>query len=101
MVLGTKPVDPVAAASDMANPAFLAASMLAERAPDIVEAINDMPLALAAAVLLQLPAERAIEVLDQPGLDREPELITLMPRAAAGSLLGGVSSARGAHMLQY
>ena len=82
MSFDTKAVDPVAAANDMANPAFLAASMLAERAPDIVEAINDMPPELAVAVLLQMPADRAIEVLDQPGLDREPELIMLMPRAA-------------------
>jgi magnesium transporter len=90
----TNTVDPVARASDMANPAFLAASMLEERAPDIVEAINDMPAELATAVLLRLPAERAIEVLDQPGLDREPELVTLMPRDIAARLLAGVSADR-------
>ena len=33
MLFGTKAIDPVATASDMANPAFLAASMLVERAP--------------------------------------------------------------------
>src|ERR1700688_1386947 len=101
MLFGTKAIDPVAAASDMANLAFLAASMLVERAPDIVEAINDMPSGLAAAVLLQMPAERAIEVLDQPGLDREPELITLLPRAAAASLLAGVSADRVADIFQH
>jgi magnesium transporter len=90
----TNIVDPVARASDMANPAFLAASMLEERAPDIVEAINDMPSELATAVLLRLPADRAIEVLDQPGLDREPELVTLMPRDVAARLLAGVSADR-------
>jgi hypothetical protein len=31
MLFGTKAIDPVAAASDMANPVFLAASMLVER----------------------------------------------------------------------
>jgi magnesium transporter len=86
--------DPEARAGDMANPAFLAASMLEERAPDIVEALNDMPPELAVAVLLHLPPDRAIEVLDQPGLEREPELVTLMPRAAAASLLAGVSADR-------
>jgi magnesium transporter len=86
--------DAVAKADDMANPAFLAASMMEERAPDIVEAINDMPRELAVAVLLQLPPDRAIEVLDQPGLEREPELVTLMPRATAASLLAGVSADR-------
>src|SRR5471030_3070369 len=86
--------DPVAKADNMANPAFLAASMLEERAPDIVEAINDMPSELATAVLLHLPADRAIEVLDQPGLEREPELVTLMPRDIAAKLLAGVSADR-------
>jgi magnesium transporter len=41
-----------------------------------------------------LPPELAIEVLDQPGLDREPELITLMPRDIAARLLAGVSADR-------
>jgi magnesium transporter len=86
--------DAAAKADDMANPAFLAASMIEERAPDIVEALNDMPPELAVAVLLHLPPDRAIEVLDQPGLEREPELVTLMPRAAAANLLAGVSADR-------
>jgi magnesium transporter len=86
--------DPAAKPDDMINPAFLAASMLDERAPDIVEAVNDMPLELAAAVLLQLPPDRAIEVLDQPGLDHEPEIIMAMPRDAAAKLLAGVSADR-------
>jgi magnesium transporter len=88
--------DAAAKADNMANPAFLAASMMEERAPDIVEALNDMPPELAVAVLLHLPPDRAIEVLDQPGLEREPELVTLMPRAAAASLLAGVSADRAA-----
>jgi magnesium transporter len=86
--------DAAAKADDMANPAFLAASMIEERAPDIVEALNDMPPELAVAVLLHLPPDRAVEVLDQPGLEREPELVTLMPRATAVSLLAGVSADR-------
>jgi magnesium transporter len=86
--------DPVAKAGNMANPAFLAASMIEERAPDIVEALNDMPQELAVAVLLHLPPDRSIEVLDQPGLEREPELITLIPRDAAARLLAGVSADR-------
>jgi magnesium transporter len=86
--------DAAAKADDMANPAFLAASMIEERAADIVEALNDMPPKLAVAVLLHLPPDRAIEVLDQPGLEREPELITLMPRTVAAKLLAGVSADR-------
>jgi magnesium transporter len=86
--------DPAVKPDDMIDPAFLAASMLDERAPDIVEAVNDMSPELAAAVLLRLPPELAIEVLDQPGLDREPELVMLMPREAAARLLAGVSADR-------
>jgi magnesium transporter len=87
-------LEPAAKPEDMVDPAFLAASMLDERAPDIVEALNDEPAELAARVLLHLPPDLAIEVLDQPGLDREPELITLMPRDAAAKLLAGVSADR-------
>jgi magnesium transporter len=68
--------------------------MIDERAPDIVEALNDMPPELAVAVLLHLPPDRAVEVLDQPGLERKPELVTLMPREAAARLLSGVSADR-------
>jgi magnesium transporter len=87
-------LDPAAKPDDMVDPAFLAASMIDERAPDIVEALNDVPAELAARVLLHLPPDLAVEVLDQPGLDREPELITLMPRDAAAKLLAGVSADR-------
>src|SRR6202163_403540 len=86
--------DAAAKADNMADPAFLAASMIEERAPDIVEALNDMSLELAVAVLLHLPPDRAVEVLDQPGLEREPELVTLMPRETAAKLLAGMSADR-------
>ena len=86
--------DAAAKADHMVNPASLAASMIDERAPDIVEALNDMPPELAVAVLLHLPPDRAIEVLDQPGLEREPDLIPLMPRTVAAKLLAGVSADR-------
>ena len=86
--------DAAATADNMVNPAFLAASMIEERAADIVEALNDMPPELAVAVLLHLPPDRAVEVLDQPGLEREPELITLLPRTVAAKLLAGVSADR-------
>jgi magnesium transporter len=68
--------------------------MIEERAPDIVEALNDMPSELAVAVLLHLPPDRAIEALDQPGLEREAEFVTLMPRETAAKLLAGVSADR-------
>src|ERR1700739_4344705 len=86
--------DAAAKADHMVDPTSLAASMIDERSADIVEALNDMPSELAVTVLLYLPPDRAIEVLDQPGLEREPELVTLMPREAAAKLLAGVSAGR-------
>ena len=63
--------------------AFLAASMI-DGAPDIVEALDDVPAATmrgdggsAAAA-----AERAIEVLDQPGLDDVVEIVEALPRGS-------------------
>ena len=42
--------DPAAKTDDMVDPALLAARMAEERAPDIVEAVNDMASDLAVAV---------------------------------------------------
>jgi magnesium transporter len=86
--------DAGAKADNMVNPAFLAASMIEERAPDIVEALNEMPLGLAVAVLLHLAPDRAVEVLDQPGLEHESELVERMPRETAAKLLAGMSADR-------
>jgi magnesium transporter len=86
--------DAAVKADDKIDPAFLAASMIEEGAPDIVEALNDIPADLAVAVLLRLPADRAVEVLDQPGLERETEFVTLMPRETAAKLLAGMSADR-------
>ena len=64
----------------MVNLVSLAASMIDERSPDIVEALNDMPPELAVAVLLHLPSDRAIEVLDQPGLERVRPGMSVEPK---------------------
>ena len=53
-------LEPAAKPEDMVDPAFLAASMLDERAPDIVEALNDEPAELAARVLLHLPPDKSV-----------------------------------------
>jgi hypothetical protein len=76
------------------DPAALVARLNDERAADIVEALNDLTPDIAAAVLLGLLPERAVEVLDQPGLDRGPEIVARLPREVAASLLSSVSSDR-------
>ena len=67
-----------------------------ERAPDIIEALNAQKPAAAAGIFQYLPPEKAIEVLDQPGLDNECEIIATLPSDKAVELLSGVSADRAA-----
>ena len=76
------------------NPVALVARLSDERAADIVEALNDLAPDVAAAVLLGLPRERAVEVLDQPGIDHGPEIVARLPREVAASLLSEISADR-------
>jgi magnesium transporter len=71
-----------------------------ERAPDIVEALNARKPADAARMLQSLPAEKAIEVLDLPGLDNTCEILAELPTNAAVSLLSGVSDDRAADIFK-
>ncbi|KQP92387.1 magnesium transporter [Methylobacterium sp. Leaf113] len=76
------------------DPAVLAARLSDERAPDIVEALNEEAPEVAAAILLGLPLERAIEVLDQPELDCAADIIEMLPRDRVASYLSGMSADR-------
>ncbi|MCJ2047362.1 magnesium transporter [Methylobacterium sp. J-078] len=76
------------------DPAVLAARLSDERAPDIVEALNEEAPEVAAAILLGLSQERAIEVLDQPELDRAADIIEMLPRDRVASFLSGMSADR-------
>ena len=71
-----------------------------ERAADIVEFLNEETPALAAHVLVGLPRDRAIEVIDQPDFDHGPEIITLLPREIAADLLAGASADRVADLFR-
>ena len=86
--------DPVATLDLMIDPAALVARLVNERAPDIVDALNQQSLQVAAATLSGLPIERAIEVMDQPGLDRIADIIGALPRHKVTPLLGGMSADR-------
>jgi magnesium transporter len=80
--------------------AALVARLADERAADIVEALNEESPQISAEVLQGLPGDRAVEVLDQPGLEQEPEIISLLPRDRAAALLAGVSSDRAADLFR-
>ncbi|WP_264048700.1 magnesium transporter [Methylobacterium flocculans] len=76
------------------DPAVLAARLSDERAPDIVEALNEEAPEVAAAILLGLSLERAIEVLDQPELDCAADIIEMLPRDRVAGFLSGMSADR-------
>jgi magnesium transporter len=76
------------------------ADLALERAPDIVEALNARPPEAAAAILQHLPFEKAVEVLDQPGLDNVCELIAAFPVATAIAMLGAVAADRAADIFR-
>ena len=79
---------------DAAQAAALVILVANERAADIAETLNEESPAVAAAVLLGLPRDRAIEILDQPILDSGAEIVSLLPRETAAALLAGVSADR-------
>ena len=72
----------------------LVARLHDERPADIVETLNTLSPDEAAAVLLHLPIDRAIDVLDEPDLDDEAEIVPLLPRDRAAVLLSGMSADR-------
>ena len=63
---------------------------------DLVEYLNDLPEAAAAATLAQLPLDRATEVFDRPELNRSGELLQALPTALSASILIEMSADRAA-----
>ncbi|GJD45332.1 Magnesium transporter MgtE [Methylobacterium cerastii] len=86
--------DAVAPIDPRVDPSVLAARLSDERAPDIVEALNAEAPEVAAAILLGLPHDRAIEVLDQPELDDAADIIEMLPRDRVATFLSGMSADR-------
>ncbi len=76
------------------------ADLALERAPDIVEALNARRPEAAAGILQHLPAEKAVEVLDQPGLDQVSQIIAALPVETAIALLGAVAADRAADIFR-
>ena len=86
--------DAVAPIDPRVDPSVLAARLSDERAPDIVEALNAEAPEVAAAILLGLPHDRAIEVLDQPELDDAADIIEMLPRDRVAISCSGMSADR-------
>lgn len=87
-------MDETISLDETAKPADLAARLSNERAADIVEALNQLDAETTAAVLLHLPTERAVEVLDLPGLEGIADIVSLLPAERAVPLLIGMSRDR-------
>jgi magnesium transporter len=71
-----------------------------ERAADIVDALNAREPEAAAGIIRRLVPEKAIEVLDEPGIDHAPEIIAALPTGTAIALLVGVSADRAADIFR-
>lgn len=76
------------------DPALLADRLAHERPADIVEILNERTPEDAQLVLRALSFERAIDTLDHPGLDSEPEIVAALPRRQAAAFLAEMSADR-------
>src|SRR6476469_2681036 len=79
---------------EAAQAAALVILLANEPAADIAETLNEESPGVTAAVLLGLPRDHAIEILDQPILDSGAEIVSMLPRETAAALLAGVSADR-------
>jgi magnesium transporter len=83
------------------DPATIAASLADEHAANIVETLNDHTPQEAAAIVLHFPPDRAIDILDQSGLECPTEIIDAMPREIAVTMLSGMSADRVADIFRH
>lgn len=80
--------------------AALASRLARDHVADNVEIINQLAPEEAAAVLVLLPPETAIEILDKPELDFGAGIIEALPPHVATSLLAGMSADMAADLVQ-
>jgi len=91
---------PLQAALKSRDAGALAARLAGERAEDIVDLLNHSAPAFAAEVLEALPEPLAIDVMDQPQLERHPAIFSKLPLEKAARLLDAVSADRAAHIVR-
>jgi magnesium transporter len=78
----------------------VAENLATQHIADLVDALNEREREDAARLVAELPFQRAVEIFDQPGLDRSGELITSLPTAQAASILSAMSSDRAADLFR-
>ncbi len=84
----------VTSPQESVGPALIAARLSSERAPDIVEALNELEPEVAAAVLQHFGLERTVEVLDLPELEHAADIVQNLPLERAVPLLTSMSADR-------
>jgi len=70
------------------------------RAADLAELVNQLSPAKAARVMANLPFDAAVDVLNEPELDRRHEIVQHMNRGAAGALISAMAPDRRADLLR-
>lgn len=78
----------------------LAKTLAQEHVADIVETLNEQDNPAVAAILQELPFERAVEVLDQPELADAHDILSLLPEARAAAFLQAMSADRAADVFE-
>lgn len=78
----------------------LASRLSGGHVADNVEILNQLEPRDAAAVLVLLPVDISIEILDKPELNFGPEIVVALPRQTATILLAGMSADMAADIVQ-
>ncbi len=82
------------------NPAELARVVAPLRAADVAVLLNQLPPARAARVIANLPFDFAVDVMDEPELDRRQAIVQAMDRGVAGALVTAMASDQRADLLR-
>jgi magnesium transporter len=83
-----------------ADPAELAETVAPLRGADVADALNRMEPDGAARVVANLPFDLAVEVLDEPELDRRNAIVEKLERGVAGALVSSMAPDRRADLLR-
>jgi magnesium transporter len=78
----------------------IAEQLAKQHVADLVDTLNEHERGEAARIIGALPFERAVDVFDQPGLDRPDELVNSLPKEQAAAILSAMSSDRAADVFR-
>jgi magnesium transporter len=86
--------------ADQQAPITIAGTLSTKHVADVVEWLNVQDPAFAASVLDNMPFDRAVEVLEQPGFDHPQKIIENLPVERAAALVGSMSPDRRADIFR-